>query len=159
MFGGTPIPLLWPLVGMGAESLDQQQLSNPSAACPANFWIRCRGLTHFATVSTNWASLPEFCNRALGPIPVLSLMETLRVAFLSVEPCGVLFSSCGQCAVIACISALVCLGSTFFGPAADLTLFSGFYLVCLPGTGVLSTLAHACHSKLSRSCIRLGCGA
>lgn len=120
------IPCFMILVGMGAERLNQQHFSSASRLA-GHFLDRVRGLTtlqlfgqYHASVQSVAAAADEY--RRLN-------LRTLRVAFLSSAVLE--FFSSVAIAVVAIYVGFGLLGYIAFGPASELTLFSGLFVLLL----------------------------
>lgn len=120
------IPLFMALVGMGAEKLNQQHMET-LGRLSGHFLDRLRGLTTLqlfqrtGAASTDIASVTDEYRRIN--------LKTLRVAFLSSAVLE--FFASVAIAVVAIYIGFGLLGYISYGPAADLTLFSGLFVLLL----------------------------
>ncbi|AFP30994.1 thiol reductant ABC exporter subunit CydD [Marinobacter sp. BSs20148] len=152
MLAAPLIPLFMALVGMGAESLNQQHFQTVSRLS-GQFLDKVRGLTTLQLFQqTGPAS--EVLQQRSDQYRFIT-MKTLRVAFLSSAVLE--FFSSVAIAVIAMYIGFGLLGSIVFGPAADLTLFSGLLVLLLAPEFFqpLRTLSQHYHDRASA----LGAGA
>jgi len=152
MLAAPLIPLFMALVGMGAESLNQQHFQTVSRLS-GQFLDKVRGLTTLQLFQqTGPAS--EVLQQRSDQYRFIT-MKTLRVAFLSSAVLE--FFSSVAIAVIAMYIGFGLLGSIDFGPAADLTLFSGLLVLLLAPEFFqpLRTLSQHYHDRASA----LGAGA
>lgn len=120
------IPLFMALVGMGAERLNQQHFESVSRLA-GHFLDRVRGLTTLQLFGQSEAAVGEVAEvsdqyRRLN-------MRTLRVAFLSSAVLE--FFASVSIAVVAIYVGFGLLGFIDFGPAGELTLFSGLLVLLL----------------------------
>ncbi|EAZ97922.1 thiol reductant ABC exporter subunit CydD [Marinobacter sp. ELB17] len=146
------IPLFMALVGMGAESLNQQHFQTVSRLS-GQFLDKVRGLTTLQLFQqTGPAS--EVLQQRSDQYRFIT-MKTLRVAFLSSAVLE--FFSSVAIAVVAMYVGFGLLGYIDFGPAADLTLFSGLLALLLAPEFFqpLRTLSQHYHDRASA----LGAGA
>lgn len=126
LFAAPIIPLFMALVGMGAESLNQRHLAT-TQRLSGLFVDRVRNLTNLqlfdatANASRDVAEASDACRRAN--------MATLRVAFLSSAVLE--FFSAVAIAAVAIYVGFSLLGYFTFGPAAQMTLFSGLTVLLL----------------------------
>lgn len=140
------IPLFMALVGMGAEALNRQQFV-AVARLSAHFIDRVRGITTLrlfgagprATLEVA-AAADDYRRRSL---------RTLRLAFLSSAVLE--FFSSVAIAVVAIYIGFGLLGDIPFGPARDLTLFSGLLILLLAPEFFqpLRTLSQFYHDRAS----------
>jgi len=152
MLAAPLIPLFMALVGMGAESLNQQHFQTVSRLS-GQFLDKVRGLTTLQLFQqTGPAS--EVLQQRSDQYRFIT-MKTLRVAFLSSAVLE--FFSSVAIAVIAMYIGFGLLGYIDFGPAADLTLFSGLLVLLLAPEFFqpLRTLSQHYHDRASA----LGAGA
>lgn len=120
------IPLFMALVGMGAENVNQRHFETV-ARLSGFFLDRVRGLT---TLQLFGQTEPASAEIRLRSDQYRRLtMETLRIAFLSSAVLE--FFSSVAIAVVAIYIGFGLLGSIQYGPAADLTLFSGLFVLLL----------------------------
>lgn len=120
------IPLFMALVGMGAERLNRAQFRDLSRLS-GHFLDRIRGLSTLALFDHGERSI-EAVARAADGYRRRSL-RTLRVAFLSSAVLE--FFSSVAIAVVAIYIGFGLLGYVAFGPAPELTLFSGLFILLL----------------------------
>ncbi|WP_236995499.1 thiol reductant ABC exporter subunit CydD [Halomonas huangheensis] len=140
------IPLFMALVGMGAEALNREQFV-AVARLSAHFVDRVRGITTLrlfgagprATLEVV-AAADDYRRRSL---------RTLRLAFLSSAVLE--FFSSVAIAVVAIYIGFGLLGDIPFGPAQDLTLFSGLLILLLAPEFFqpLRTLSQFYHDRAS----------
>ncbi|SFR39425.1 ATP-binding cassette, subfamily C, CydD [Marinobacter gudaonensis] len=120
------IPLFMALVGMGAEKLNQQHFDTISRLS-GQFLDKVRGLTTLQLFGqTAWAS--ELIRERSDQYRRVT-MKTLRVAFLSSAVLE--FFASVAIAVVAIYIGFGLLGYISFGPADELTLFSGLLVLLL----------------------------
>ncbi len=120
------IPLFMALVGMGAEKLNQQHFITISRLS-GQFLDKVRGLTTLQLFGqTAWAS--ELIRERSDQYRRVT-MKTLRVAFLSSAVLE--FFASVAIAVVAIYIGFGLLGYISFGPADELTLFSGLLVLLL----------------------------
>lgn len=120
------IPLFMALVGMGAEKLNQQHFETISRLS-GQFLDKVRGLTTlqlFGATDTAITAIRERSDRYRR-----ITMKTLKVAFLSSAVLE--FFASVAIAVIAIYIGFGLLGYIAWGPAAELTLFSGLLVLLL----------------------------
>jgi len=120
------IPFFMILVGMGAERLNQQHFASASRLA-GHFLDRVRGLTTLQLFGQSRANLQSVA-AAADQYRRLNL-RTLRVAFLSSAVLE--FFSSVAIAVVAIYVGFGLLGYIEFGPAGELTLFSGLFVLLL----------------------------
>lgn len=120
------VPLFMVLVGMGAERLSQQHFASASRMA-SHFLDRVRGLTTLQLFGQAEASVHAVA-QVSDDYRRLNL-RTLRVAFLSSAVLE--FFASVSIAVVAIYVGFGLLGYIDFGPAADLTLFSGLLVLLL----------------------------
>ncbi|MEX2475614.1 thiol reductant ABC exporter subunit CydD [Marinobacter sp.] len=120
------IPLFMALVGMGAEKLNQQHFETVSRLS-GQFLDKVRGLTTLQLFGQT-ASAAELIRVRSDRYRQIT-MKTLRVAFLSSAVLE--FFASVAIAVIAIYIGFGLLGYISFGPAEDLTLFSGLLILLL----------------------------
>ena len=120
------IPLFMALVGMGAESVNQRHFETV-ARLSGFFLDRVRGLTTLQLFGQT-ASAAEAIRQRSDQYRRLT-METLRIAFLSSAVLE--FFSSVAIAVVAIYIGFGLLGSIQYGPATELTLFSGLFILLL----------------------------
>jgi ATP-binding cassette subfamily C protein CydD len=152
MLAAPLIPLFMALVGMGAESLNQQHFQTVSRLS-GQFLDKVRGLTTLQLFQqTGPAS--EVLQQRSDQYRFIT-MKTLRVAFLSSAVLE--FFSSVAIASVAMYVGFGLLGAIDFGPAADLTLFSGLLVLLLAPEFFqpLRTLSQHYHDRASA----LGAGA
>lgn len=120
------IPLFMALVGIGADYLHRRQFQSLTrlAGC---FLDRVRGLTTLQLFGHTGHSIGEVVTAA--DEYRRRSMRTLRVAFLSSAVLE--FFASVAIAVIAIYIGFGLLGFIAFGPAAELTLFSGLFILLL----------------------------
>ena len=152
MLAAPLIPLFMALVGMGAESLNQQHFQTVSRLS-GQFLDKVRGLTTLQLFQQTGPAA-EVLQQRSDQYRFIT-MKTLRVAFLSSAVLE--FFSSVAIAVIAMYIGFGLLGSIDFGPAADLTLFSGLLVLLLAPEFFqpLRTLSQHYHDRASA----LGAGA
>jgi ATP-binding cassette subfamily C protein CydD len=145
LFAAAPlIPLFMALVGMGAERLSREQFEVMNRLA-GHFLDRVRGLPTLQLFAAT--------RRARAEIAGVSdqyrqrAMRTLRVAFLSSAVLE--FFSSVAIAVIAIYVGFGLLGYVAFGPADELTLFSGLFVLLLAPEFFqpLRTLAQHYHDR------------
>ncbi|MGX5914651.1 thiol reductant ABC exporter subunit CydD [Aliidiomarina sp. Khilg15.8] len=125
-FAAPIIPLFMALVGMGAESLNRRHLAT-TQRLSGLFVDRVRNLTNLrlfnatTRATTDIAQASDECRRAN--------MATLRVAFLSSAVLE--FFAAVAIAAVAIYVGFSLLGYFTFGPAAQMTLFSGLAVLLL----------------------------
>jgi ATP-binding cassette subfamily C protein CydD len=152
MFAAPLIPFFMALVGMGAESLNQQHFQTVSRLS-GQFLDKVRGLTTLQLFQqTGPAS--EVLQQRSDQYRFIT-MKTLRVAFLSSAVLE--FFSSVAIASVAMYVGFGLLGAIDFGPASDLTLFSGLLVLLLAPEFFqpLRTLSQHYHDRASA----LGAGA
>ncbi len=120
------IPLFMSLIGMGAERLNHQQFEMLSRLA-GSFFDRVRGLSTLQLFGYTDRSIDEVASAA-DNYRVRS-MRTLRVAFLSSAVLE--FFSAVAIAVVAIYIGFALLGFIEFGPAPELTLYSGLFILLL----------------------------
>lgn len=140
------IPVFMALVGMGAEQLNQRHFETTQKLAGL-FVDRVRNLTNLqlfaatdeAIEDVNWAS--DTCRQAN--------MKTLRVAFLSSAVLE--FFAAVAIAAVAIYVGFSLLGYFTFGPAAEMTLFSGLTVLLLAPEFFqpLRTLSQHYHDRAS----------
>ncbi|TVP59069.1 MAG: thiol reductant ABC exporter subunit CydD [Halomonadaceae bacterium] len=120
------IPLFMALVGMGAERLNQQHFAAVSRLA-GHFLDRVRGLTTLQLFGGTPDAIQQVAD-ASDEYRRLN-MRTLRVAFLSSAVLE--FFASVAIAVVAIYVGFGLLGYIDFGPATELTLFSGLFILLL----------------------------
>lgn len=120
------IPLFMALVGMGAEKLNKQHFET-LGRLSGHFLDRLRGLTTLQLLGQTRRATREV-GRATDQYRRIN-MKTLKVAFLSSAVLE--FFSSVAIAVIAMYIGFGLLGYIQFGGAADLSLFSGLFILLL----------------------------
>ena len=152
LFAAPLIPLFMALVGMGAESLNQQHFQTVSRLS-GQFLDKVRGLTTLQLFQQTGPAA-EVLQQRSDQYRFIT-MKTLRVAFLSSAILE--FFSSVAIAVVAMYVGFGLLGSIAFGPAPDLTLFSGLLVLLLAPEFFqpLRTLSQHYHDRASA----LGAGA
>lgn len=120
------IPLFMSLIGMGAERLNRRQFET-LARLAGTFLDRIRGLATLQLFGHAERSVDEVA-RAADDYRRRS-MRTLRVAFLSSAVLE--FFAAMAIAVVAIYIGFALLGFIEFGPAPQLTLFSGLFILLL----------------------------
>ena len=120
------IPLFMALVGMGAERLNQQHFESVSRLA-GHFLDRVRGLTTLQLFGQSARAVRDVAE-ASDDYRRLN-MRTLRVAFLSSAVLE--FFASVSIAVVAIYVGFGLLGYIDFGPAGELTLFSGLFVLLL----------------------------
>ncbi len=120
------IPLFMALVGMGAEKLNQQHMET-LGRLSGFFLDQLRGLTTLQAFGQTDAAVER--TRAAADEYRRINMKTLRVAFLSSAVLE--FFAAVAIAVVAIYVGFGLLGYIAFGPAPDLTLFSGLFILLL----------------------------
>ncbi|HSP01562.1 MAG TPA: thiol reductant ABC exporter subunit CydD [Thioalkalivibrio sp.] len=120
------IPLFMALVGMGAEKLNQQHFRT-IGRLSGQFLDKVRGLTTLQLFGQTAPAAEILRNRSDDYRRIT--MKTLRVAFLSSAVLE--FFSSVAIAVIAIYIGFGLLGYITFGPAGELTLFSGLLILLL----------------------------
>jgi ATP-binding cassette subfamily C protein CydD len=140
------------LVGMGAESLNQQHFQTVSRLS-GQFLDKVRGLTTLQLFQQTGPAA-EVLQQRSDQYRFIT-MKTLRVAFLSSAVLE--FFSSVAIAAVAMYVGFGLIGSIAFGPAADLTLFSGLLVLLLAPEFFqpLRTLSQHYHDRASA----LGAGA
>jgi ATP-binding cassette subfamily C protein CydD len=146
------IPLFMALVGMGAESLNQQHFQTVSRLS-GQFLDKVRGLTTLQLFQQTGPAA-EVLQQRSDQYRFIT-MKTLRVAFLSSAVLE--FFSSIAIAIVAMYVGFGLLGYIGFGPASDLTLFSGLLVLLLAPEFFqpLRTLSQHYHDRASA----LGAGA
>lgn len=120
------IPLFMALVGMGAEKLNQQHFETISRLS-GQFLDKVRGLTTLQLFGQTTSAADAIRDRSDRYRRIT--MKTLKVAFLSSAVLE--FFAAVAIAVIAIYIGFGLLGYIRFGPAADLSLFSGLLILLL----------------------------
>lgn len=120
------IPVFMALVGMGAERLNQQHFASASRMA-GHFLDRVRGFTTLQLFGRGEASVQTVA-KVSDDYRRLNI-RTLRVAFLSSAVLE--FFASVSIAVVAIYVGFGLLGYIDFGPAADLTLFTGLLVLLL----------------------------
>lgn len=120
------IPLFMALVGMGAEKLNQQHMET-LGRLSGHFLDRLRGLTTLQLFQYTGPATREIA-AATDEYRRIN-MKTLRLAFLSSAVLE--FFASVAIAVIAIYIGFGLLGYIDYGPAGDLTLFSGLFILLL----------------------------
>ncbi|MGM0450493.1 MAG: thiol reductant ABC exporter subunit CydD [Pseudomonadota bacterium] len=120
------IPLFMALVGMGAERINQRHYES-LAWLSGHFLDRLRGLTTLQLFGRSEAAVTEVA-RATDEYRRLN-MATLRVAFLSSAVLE--FFASVAIAAVAIYVGFGLLGMITFGPAGEMTLFSGLLVLLL----------------------------
>lgn len=120
------IPLFMALVGMGAEKLNQQHFET-LGRLSGHFLDRLRGLTTLQLLGQTKRATDDV-GRATDHYRRIN-MKTLRVAFLSSAVLE--FFASVAIAVIAIYIGFGLLGYIDFGGAAELTLFTGLFILLL----------------------------
>ena len=120
------IPLFMALVGMGAEKLNQQHFQT-IGRLSGQFLDRVRGLTTLQLFGQT-APAAEVLRKRSDDYRRVT-MKTLRIAFLSSAVLE--FFSSVAIAVVAIYIGFGLLGYITYGPAEDLTLFSGLLVLLL----------------------------
>ncbi|WP_166268871.1 thiol reductant ABC exporter subunit CydD [Marinobacter caseinilyticus] len=120
------IPLFMALIGMGAEKLNRDQLEMVGRLS-GQFLDRVRGLTTLQLFGQADAAV-ETIERSSHQYRELT-MKTLKVAFLSSAVLE--FFASVAIAVVAMYVGFGLLGYIAFGPAPELTLFSGLFILLL----------------------------
>ncbi len=118
------IPLFMALIGMGAQRLNEQQFQAMTRLA-GHFLDRVRGLTTLQLFGRTRQATEEVT--AVADDYRRRNMKTLRVAFLSSAVLE--FFASVSIAVIAIYIGFGLLGYIQFGPADQLTLFSGLFLL------------------------------
>jgi len=120
------IPLFMALVGMGAEKLNQQHFQT-IGRLSGQFLDKVRGLTTLQLFGQTGPAAETLRKRSDDYRRVT--MKTLRIAFLSSAVLE--FFSSVAIAVVAIYIGFGLLGYITYGPAEDLTLFSGLLVLLL----------------------------
>nr|WP_238942429.1 thiol reductant ABC exporter subunit CydD [Marinobacter sediminum] len=120
------IPLFMALVGMGAERLNQQHFQTISRLS-GQFLDKVRGLTTLQLFGQTDTAASLLATRSDAYRRIT--MKTLRIAFLSSAVLE--FFASMAIAVIAIYVGFGLLGYITFGPANELTLFSGLLILLL----------------------------
>nr|WP_282562664.1 thiol reductant ABC exporter subunit CydD [Marinobacter panjinensis] len=120
------IPLFMALVGMGAEKLNQQHFQT-IGRLSGQFLDKVRGLTTLQLFGQTEPAAETLRKRSDDYRRVT--MKTLRIAFLSSAVLE--FFSSVAIAVVAIYIGFGLLGYITYGPAEDLTLFSGLLVLLL----------------------------
>lgn len=126
LFAAPLIPLFMALVGMSAEKVSQQHVLE-AGRLAGHFLDRVRSLTSlqlFGQVGAATLSVEAAAERYRGVT-----MRTLRIAFLSSAVLE--FFASVAIAVAAMYIGFGLLGYIQYGPAAQLTLFSGLFILLL----------------------------
>lgn len=140
------IPLFMALVGMGAERLNQQHFQTISRLS-GQFLDKVRGLTTLQLFGQTDAAASLLATRSDAYRRIT--MKTLRIAFLSSAVLE--FFASMAIAVIAIYIGFGLLGYITFGPADELTLFSGLLILLLAPEFFqpLRTLSQHYHDRAS----------
>lgn len=140
------IPLFMALVGMGAERLNREQFVAVTRLA-GQFLDRVRGLTTLQLFNRAESSVDEVFDAA-DDYRARS-MRTLRLAFLSSAVLE--FFASVAIAVVAIYIGFGLLGYIAFGPADELTLFSGLFILLLAPEFFqpLRTLSQHYHDRAS----------
>ena len=120
------IPLFMALVGMGAERVNRRHYES-LARLSGHFLDRLRGLTTLQLFGRSEDAVADVA-RATDDYRRLN-MATLRVAFLSSAVLE--FFASVAIAAVAIYVGFALLGMFEFGPAGDMTLFSGLFVLLL----------------------------
>lgn len=146
------IPVFMALVGMGAERLNQQHFQTISRLS-GQFLDKVRGLTTLQLFGQTDTAASLLATRSDAYRRIT--MKTLRIAFLSSAVLE--FFASMAIAVIAIYIGFGLLGYITFGPADELTLFSGLLILLLAPEFFqpLRTLSQHYHDRASA----LGAGA
>lgn len=120
------IPLFMALVGMGAEKLNQQHFQT-IGRLSGQFLDKVRGLTTLQLFGQTGPASETLRKRSDEYRRIT--MKTLKIAFLSSAVLE--FFSSVAIAVVAIYIGFGLLGYISFGPASDLTLFSGLLILLL----------------------------
>lgn len=120
------IPLFMALIGMGAERLNREQFL-AVARLSGHFLDRVRGLSTLQLLGQTEASTAQVWQHAEGYR--LRSMRTLRIAFLSSAVLE--FFASMAIAVVAIYIGFGLLGYINYGPSAELSLFTGLWLLLL----------------------------
>jgi ATP-binding cassette subfamily C protein CydD len=144
LFAAPLIPIFMALVGMSAEKVSQQHVLE-AGRLAGHFLDRVRSLTSlqlFGQVGAATLSVQEAAERYRAVT-----MRTLRVAFLSSAVLE--FFASVAIAVAAMYIGFGLLGYIRYGPAAELTLFSGLFILLLAPEFFqpLRSLAQAYHDR------------
>jgi len=141
---GPLIPLFMALVGMSAERLSQQHVLQ-AGRLAGHFLDRVRSLTTLQLFGQVPAAVAGV--RAAADRYRQINMRTLRVAFLSSAVLE--FFAAAAIAVVAMYIGFGLLGYIDFGPAGELTLFSGLFILLLAPEFFqpLRTLAQHYHDR------------
>ncbi len=144
LFSAPLIPLFMALVGMGAERLNRDQFVAVSRLS-GHFLDRVRGIATLQLFSYT-AQATQEVHAAADRYRLLS-MRTLRVAFLSSAVLE--FFASVAIAAVAIYVGFALLGYFNFGPAQELTLFSGLLVLLLAPEFFqpLRTLAQHYHDR------------
>ncbi len=140
------IPVFMALVGMGAERLNQQHFQTISRLS-GQFLDRVRGLTTLQLFGQTEAAARQMQDRSEQYRTIT--LKTLRVAFLSSAVLE--FFASMAIAVVAIYIGFGLLGYIRFGPADQLTLFSGLLVLLLAPEFFqpLRTLSQHYHDRAS----------
>lgn len=146
LFAAPLIPLFMALVGMGAESLNQQHFQTVSRLS-GQFLDKVRGLTTLQLFQQTGPAADVLQQRS-DQYRFIT-MKTLRVAFLSSAVLE--FFSSVAIAIVAMYVGFGLLSYIDFGPAEDLTLFSGLLVLLLAPEFFqpLRTLSQHYHDRAS----------
>lgn len=120
------IPLFMVLVGMGAESINQR-FFNQRQRLAGHFLDRVKHLTTLKLFAAESTALTEVNLRSEDYRQVV--MKTLKLAFLSSAVLE--FFTSVAIASIAIYIGFSLFGAISWGPAADITLFSGLFILLL----------------------------
>lgn len=120
------IPFFMVLVGMGAEGVNQRFFKQRQRLA-GHFLNRVQHLTTLKLFAAEAAALTEVNARSQDYRQVV--MKTLKLAFLSSAVLE--FFTSVAIASIAIYIGFALLGSITWGPAADITLFSGLFILLL----------------------------
>ncbi|MCL5974893.1 MAG: thiol reductant ABC exporter subunit CydD [Gammaproteobacteria bacterium] len=120
------IPLFMVLVGMGAESINQR-FFNQRQRLAGHFLDRVKHLTTLKLFAAEFAVLTDVNSRSEDYRQVV--MKTLKLAFLSSAVLE--FFTSVAIAAIAIYIGFALFGAISWGPSADITLFSGLFILLL----------------------------
>ncbi|SEP72043.1 ATP-binding cassette, subfamily C, CydD [Ectothiorhodospira magna] len=126
LFAAPLIPFFMALLGMGAEQVSQRQ-QETLARLGGHFLDRLQGLTTLRLFNAQERTVDEVAEAADGYR--VTTMKVLRVAFLSSAVLE--FFSAVAIALVAMYVGFALIGYLHWGPASQLTLFSGLFILLM----------------------------